>query len=520
MVRRVRESIASVRRAAVVCAALAAAPVGASQAVVELTPRGLSPDDAFGGTVALSGDLAVVGAAGLGDGTLFVFRDGPEGPLVEQVITAPPGFAGEGFPGALATDGLRIAAGVPFHDVDATADGGGVIVFRHDGGSWVVEDVVLSPVVEPQGQFGWSVAIDGDRLLVGSPFTDFIPGAFDSGRVDLFRRVRSSWVHAETFVDPVPSTGDLFGHSVDLAPGLLAIGAMETLRPGGGSVRVYREEGGGWTLEQRLESRSAGPGTQFGFDVDLDDDAVLAGLHGAASGAGAAILFRDTGPTGWVEEQVVGGHGTSADAWFGFAVGLSGDVAVAGVVFDDAGGPLSGSARAFRRVGAAWQEQNLLLPTPPTAGVTLGADVAVDGSVVLAGSDGGRAFVFDLGLQPWTDQGGALPGGAGAPRLAGTGSLAPLSSGALALTDVASAAAGLLFLSPSVRPVPFFGGVLQANPAVATRPVHTGRGAWSLPFTMPHDTPAGVELWLQAAVVDPAAPGGVAISNLLRALTP
>ncbi len=122
----------------------------------------------------------------------------------------------------------------------------------------------------------------------------------------------------------------------------------------------------------------------------------------------------------------------------------------------------------------------------------------------------------------FADLGGGLGGVSGIPALAGSGTLAAGSAGALALTQAAPTAATLLLVSLANTPTSFKGGTLSALPIAIGLPIATdGGGDWTLPWTAwPAGVPAGTELFFQAAVDDGAALQGVAISNLLRGTTP
>ncbi len=123
---------------------------------------------------------------------------------------------------------------------------------------------------------------------------------------------------------------------------------------------------------------------------------------------------------------------------------------------------------------------------------------------------------------PWADLGLGLGGTAGVPALAGSGGLVAGSAGALDLSDAASLAPTIVFVSLSSTPMPFKGGILAAVPVAFEMPVSTFlAGTWSLSWSAwPDGIPAGFELYLQVAVVDAGAVQGVAMSNLLRATQP
>jgi hypothetical protein len=123
---------------------------------------------------------------------------------------------------------------------------------------------------------------------------------------------------------------------------------------------------------------------------------------------------------------------------------------------------------------------------------------------------------------PWSVLGFGLAGVDGIPQLTGSGTLQPLSSGALHLQHGAPSAPLLLMMSLAVNPVPFKGGTLVTVPVVSQFFLATnGSGELLLPWaSWPAGVPAGITLVFQAALQDAAAVKGVAISQAIQALTP
>jgi|GEM_PF-3195973 len=150
------------------------------------------------------------------------------------------------------------------------------------------------------------------------------------------------------------------------------------------------------------------------------------------------------------------------------------------------------------------------------------ADLDADGALDLLAP--GDDSVIRVLLQPnpsgsWSDLGDALTGIAGLPRLTGAGLLLPDTPVVVRLQQAAPLAPALLFVSGSDTPVPFKGGVLHA--LVPLLPLVTSaageaelQGSWS-PNTPPCST-----FVLQAAIADPTAPAGVALSNALEGVSP
>jgi hypothetical protein len=115
---------------------------------------------------------------------------------------------------------------------------------------------------------------------------------------------------------------------------------------------------------------------------------------------------------------------------------------------------------------------------------------------------------------PWTNLGQPLAGAAGDPLLVGQGTLVAGSSGQLELAQAAASAPAWLLVAAHGAPTPFKGGVLVPVPILLSLTVATdSTGGHVLPWAaFPPGLP-GIELFLQAAILDPTAVAGVALSN-------
>jgi hypothetical protein len=187
------------------------------QKLVASDPRYL---DKFGSSVALAGDLAVVGAeyaSGLAesDGAVYVFRWNGTSWAQEQKLIASDGAAAE-FGWTLDAETDRIIVGAAF-----SGDGSGAAyLFAWDGSSWV-EEQRLSPLRDDQGgqwAFGISVGISDDTAVVaetGAPAY----GVQYAGTVHVFGAAGTLWTEEHELTAPDAETDDAFGWSAGAARG-------------------------------------------------------------------------------------------------------------------------------------------------------------------------------------------------------------------------------------------------------------------------------------------------------------
>jgi hypothetical protein len=161
---------------------------------------------------------------------------------IGQELWASDGQPGDGFgTWALAVDGDTAVVGAPDHDGIGAA-----YVFVRTGNGWVEEQKLLPSDLAPVLAFGWSVAVDGDTIVVGAPSTLF---PVEQERVDLWGAVyifvRSDdgiWTEQQEIL---PSHGEQtgLGEHVALSGNTLIVDG----------TFFAREEGGAWSERQTAQ---------------------------------------------------------------------------------------------------------------------------------------------------------------------------------------------------------------------------------------------------------------------------
>lgn len=202
----------------------------------------------------------------------------------------------------------------------------------------------------------------------------------------------------------------------------------------------------------------------------------------------------------------------------------------------------AGETFAGSSAGVTQYDYHFVLPEPVTlqGGVTywfrvVAAQPSPYPDWGMASSAPGSHFVYNQGahmFQNWPNElafslhaqweglGQGLAGSAGVPQLVGQGSLAAGTNSSLELTSARASAPTWMVAGLSALDAPFKGGTLVPDPQLLVNLTTDGSGAASLPFVMSPGVPAGVQLFVQAWVVDPAAVAGFAASDGLVVSTP
>ena len=199
--------------------------------------------------------------------------------------------------------------------------------------------------------------------------------------------VAASLAMAVTFT--LAPVGDLDGQQYG---GSVAVGGDQVLvgEPGAaalpGVVYVYGPAGGGWTEVGRLGvSPMTGPPDGFGTAIDAEGELAIIGAPRWENSAGLVFVFRADGRGGWSEAGRLAPGASAEDARFGAAVALDGNVALVAAPGEDDG---AGAVHLFVRSGSEWSHRGRF--RPDGAGQGFGTRLALDGDLALVATAASR----------------------------------------------------------------------------------------------------------------------------------
>jgi len=203
----------------------------------------------------------------------------------------------------VAIDGDTIVIGT-YGDGDGGYGSGSVHIFHTSDGGATYGQVVKLTAADGAGNdyFGYSVAIDGATIVIGAYGGD--DGDWTSGSAYVYRTSDDGATYGQvaklTASDAAAS--DNFGWSVAIAGDTVVIGAYADDDGGGdsGSAYVFRTNDGGATYGQvaRLTAADAASGDNFGSSVAINGTTIVAGAKGdggtawSGDGTGSAYVYR------------------------------------------------------------------------------------------------------------------------------------------------------------------------------------------------------------------------------------
>lgn len=329
-------------------------------------------DDRFGYSVAISGTNILSGAYRHGrdllesnpvivaGATYFYNKDqGGSDKWGQTQKTVSSGIPeNDNYGWSVSVSGDYAAVGAPNEDESPDDKGtiynaGAVYILHYDGASWIQLRKIMATDALPEDNFGWSVSLKGDYLVVGAPNEDGVNKALDakSGAAYVFGRNKggeNNWGQIKKIVASDRAAGDLFGFSVAIDGGFVIVGAkdeshdaqgMNVLVQAGSAYLFMKDHGGeeNWGQIKKLVASDRLAGARFGNAVSISGDYALVGANEKAEGdtpdMGAAYLFKkDNGSVeNWGEIKKLS-EGSVGPINFGSSLAIDGESLIIGAV--------------------------------------------------------------------------------------------------------------------------------------------------------------------------------------------
>lgn len=286
-------------------------------------------------------------------------------------------------------------------------------------------------------EFGSSVALDGDTLVVGAPYEDSNAvgvgaqannDAPDSGAVYVFTRSGGTWSQQAYLKASNPQAYDTFGASVAISGDTLVVGAPgedsnETGLTGtgtndsaldSGAVYVFTRSGSTWVQQLYVKASNTDVNDFFGSSVAISGDTLVVsapgedsnetGVTGTGTGtndsaidSGAVYVFTRSGNV-WSQQAYLKASNSDPSDRFGHSLAIDGDTLVVGAsnessatvgingVENNNGAPASGAAYVFTRSGGTWSQQAYVKPSNTGTFDHFGVSVALSTDTLVVGA--------------------------------------------------------------------------------------------------------------------------------------
>ena len=298
-----------------------------------LTASDGGPFNMFGYSVAIKDDRAIVGAINenLLRGAAYIFEKSGGSWTQQAKLTASDGQFEDFFGCSVSIDGDIAIVGSECNKA---------YIFTRNGGSWSQEKKLTGS----NDFFGFSVCLEGDLALIGAYGDDEFGS--NSGAAYIFERSAGSWSQQAKLKASDNESGDNFGYSVSIDGDTIVIGAA-----GGSKSYVFTSNGGSWSQEAKLIASDGANDDYFGCSVSVYGDFALIGAYGHngnGENTGAAYVFvRSEGS--WCQEAKLTASESQIFLSFGHSVSIYGDTAFIGAPGYYLYGPNTGAVYIFIR---------------------------------------------------------------------------------------------------------------------------------------------------------------------------
>ena len=284
---------------------------------------------------------------------------------------------------------------------------------------------VKPSAIDLNDQFGFGLAMDGDTLVVSTPYEDGRYAGVDgnpndngrasAGAAYVFVRDEDGWVQQAYLKADDPDAGDFFGASVAIEGDTVVVGAPkdDSSTTDTGVVYVFRRTDGAWSQQAKLSPPVRQARSEVGGVVAISGEVIAASALGydapGAADAGAVYVFRQVDGV-WGMEDLLTVTSAADDERFGAGIALRDDTLVVGAPGDDSGAtevdgdqsdngkPDSGAVWVYHRAAEAWEPVAYLKAFNSDPEDRFGGAVAFDGHTIVVGAEGEDSAV--TGVHP------------------------------------------------------------------------------------------------------------------------
>ncbi|CAD5960121.1 Integrin alpha-9 [Planktothrix tepida] len=295
--------------------------------------------DYFGRAVAISGDTAIVGArvtllSEKETGSAYIFQREADGTWTKvDQLQASDKQAYAAFGNSVAISGDTAIVGAPKEDTGI----GSAYIFQRKAGSdkWTQKAQLQASDKLDSDFFGNSVAISGDIAIVGAPKEDK-----GTGSVYIFQReADGTWTQKAKFQASDKQADANFGNSVAISGDIAIVGAPKEDK-GTGSVYIFqRGADGTWTQKAKFQASDKQADANFGNSVAISGDTAIVGAYyqdtDSKQDAGSAYIFQREADGTWTQKAKLQASNKQAKAKFGNSVAISEDTAIVGACYQD-----------------------------------------------------------------------------------------------------------------------------------------------------------------------------------------
>ncbi|MBO9663302.1 FG-GAP repeat protein [Dokdonella sp.] len=338
----------------------------------------------FGESVALSGDTALVGTndTHTGRSAVYVFTRSNGSWVETQKLFAADGAPGDNarFGASLAVDGTTAVIGADGAKVGSKPEQGAAYVFRKNGASWVQVAKLVAADGQTNDNFGNSVALSGNQVLVGAHKAHVNGNA--RGAAYLFEGSNDVWTQTQKIKGVDTRDNDAFGYRVGFSDTGIVVSAQLGGADFPGALYFFWNNEGTWIQRQKLVGETY---SMFGSSLAVHGNRLVVGAP-ALDAEGVVYVYAELDGF-WSRTHTIRSPEGEVFANFGYSLGMTGDSFVAGANAAAVNGQSwAGAGYVFTESNGDWRYVQKLVASDAGSNDSLGASAAIDGTTVLLAS--------------------------------------------------------------------------------------------------------------------------------------
>ena len=256
-------------------------------------------NDYYGVAVSIEGDTVAV-SSDKNSGFVYLYNTDANGNYQETAKLSSPSTNPDRFGYKLDISGSILAVSDPYEN----SYRGVVYLFEQSNGVWHELTSMSASNADNNDEFGKSLAIDGNILVVGAP-NEASNGSnpsdnslSHSGAAYIFEKQNNAWVQTAYLKAQNPHVNDEFGVSVAVDNGVVAVGAHgdDNIVPDSGAVYIFEKQGGVWTQTAYLKASDPSDTAVFGASVSIESDILVVGApaekYDTNTWSGSAYIYK------------------------------------------------------------------------------------------------------------------------------------------------------------------------------------------------------------------------------------
>ena len=349
-------------------------------------------DDRFGQSVLIEDDWIFIGANrdfhnNVNSGSVYIYTyQNNSNPVLYQKITPEDSSNDQFFGKTIAYDNGWLAISA-IYDAQYGYKSGAVYLFYFDGVNWVEHSKITAFDATAYDRFGYSIDIDNNRLVVGSIYDD--DSGDNSRSVYLYDLINNSWILISKISPNFLNSSDLFGYSVALGFGYLAISAPQSDLDvsDGGVVNLFSLQSDSLLNLGYIIPNDLNQYNNFGNQIYIDEKFMfITSIYDddLTVNAGSVYVYQKI-ESDWVyHSQLFASDGFSNDN-FGISISFDNDWLSVGS-YDDDNGINSGSLYLFKLIDNVFIEQSKILSSDGSQYDEFSASNSIKNNYLIVGS--------------------------------------------------------------------------------------------------------------------------------------